>query len=121
MEPMQVDSRMLLQLGAVLVSLAGAWAVAKTQIKTMLEQQAKDSHELSTLNQRMDSVEANDAVFQSRINVLSEISSVSNLKSSNREIATILERLKSLELECTRLHKMHNTVHPRILSPKEDG
>ena len=38
MDPMQIDSRMLLQLGAILVSLAGAWAVAETQIKTMLEQ-----------------------------------------------------------------------------------
>ena len=119
MEPMQIDSRMLLQLGAILVSLAGAWAVAKTQIKTMLEQQSKDSKELSALNQRMDSVEANDAVFQSRIDVLAEISSVANLKDSNREIASIIERLNNLETESGRMHTMHNTVHPRILSPNE--
>ena len=111
MEPLALDSRMLLQIGAIIVSLAGAFAVAKEQIKNILELQQEDTQELASLNVRLDKVEANDAVFQSKITILSEINSVSALEQKNRERGAIKSKLIMLEKEVERLRELHNGNH----------
>lgn len=111
MEPLALDSRMLLQIGAIIVSLAGAFAVAKAQIKNILERQQEDTQELASLNVRLDKVEANDAVFQSKITILSEINSVSALEQKNRERGAIKSKLIMLEKEVERLRELHNGNH----------
>ena len=111
MEPLALDSRMLLQIGAIIGSLAGAFAVAKAQIKNILERQQEDTQELASLNVRLDKVEANDAVFQSKISILSEINSVSALEQKNRERGAIKSKLVMLEKEVERLRELHNGNH----------
>ncbi len=109
---MEFGVRELIQFATLLASLAGAFAVVKSQLSRVIEDLAKLSRELEELGRRLDRVEASDAVFESKIEVLGEISSVRALEIRNREYASMLERVKSLELETSRLHTMHNTSHP---------
>ena len=56
------ESKLLLQLGGLVAATAVAWGVTKTTVKSIVEQQNKDSGELPSLNSRMDAVEATEAV-----------------------------------------------------------
>ena len=84
-----VDLKILLSLGGVLFSVAGAAAIAKMQIKIL----ADDCRELSRLLSALDT----------RCDKLHKLLS---------DTAQALERVKHLEV-------MHNTVHPPVASERK--
>ena len=91
------ESKLLLQLGGLVPATAVAWGVTKTTIKSIVEQQNKDSGELASLNSRMDAVEATEAVQNKQLTTHGEISSVANLDHRSRFEADTTARLKHLE------------------------
>ena len=111
---MEFGARELVQFGTLLASLAGAFAVVKSQLARVIQDLSKVMRELEMLNSRLDSVEATDAVFTAKINTLTEINSVNALEKRNREIADMSARLRVAETRIEENAKMHNGTHKPI-------
>ena len=86
MEPIALDARMLIQLAAVLASLSGAWMLVRTQVKNLLKSRDEMKQNIQEIYNKLDKVEAGDAVKSSQIKVLAHILSPDNLERRNREL-----------------------------------
>ena len=71
--------RDLAQFGAIAVSLVGAFITARIQIKQLIERMQVHEDLFKTVDNRLDNAESARAVIDSRVHVLSEISSVSSI------------------------------------------
>ena len=129
---MEVDVKLLLQLGSILVAIAGAMAVARTQLKGVIHTVEEINDRISKLATNLDKVENSGISFESeirtRLNVVTNILSVERLEKSHREmeqlhaaddVATIrLDRLRS-DLENFRKEYLdsHNNGHKYVPPP----
>jgi len=112
MEPLALDSRMLLQLGAVLASLSGAWMLVRTQVRNLLKSRDEMKENIQEIYNKLDTVEAGDAVKSSQIKVLSHILSPDNLERRHRELGKILTELEDIKARMSAVERMHNGKHP---------
>ena len=130
---MEVDVKLLLQIGSILVAIAGAMAVARTQLKGVIHTVEEITDRISKLAIDLDKVENSGISFESeirtRLNVMTNILSVERLESQHREleqlhaaekVATIrLDRLRA-DIEQFRKEYLdsHNNGHKYIPPPK---
>ena len=130
---MEVDVKLLLQLGSILVAIAGAMTVARTQLKGVIHTVEEISDRISKLATDLDKVENSGIAFESeiktRLNVVTNILSVERLEHQHREleqlhaaddVATIrLDRLRA-DIEQFRKEYLdsHNNGHKYIPPPK---
>ena len=110
---MEFTIRDLAQFGAIAVSLVGAFITARIQIKQLMERMQVHEDLFKTVDNRLDNAESARAVIDSRVHVLSEISSVSSLEKHNREMASVAATVRMLEKEIELLRKLHNGTHPK--------
>ena len=113
-----VDIKFLVTLGGILFSVAGAAAVGKMQIKSIMESLGDIEKRLRDLDKRCDAMEATAGITSSRVNVLSDINSVSALATYNSKI-TRLEVLLDETIKTQKQHRheymsAHNGSHPPI-------
>ena len=97
---MEIDLRLIFQIVSIAVAIAGALAVAKQQLKTVIEAQTKDQRRLSNIANAVDKIETGSAAFEavveSKLKIISKILSVDNLEKRNREMENIQVRLDGL-------------------------
>ena len=93
-----IDARLLITLGGILFSVAGAAAVGKMQIKVILEQLADIESRLRVIDQRVDQTE----ITSQRVDVLSAMMSPAEREKANLDHALA---------EITHLKKIHNGSH----------
>jgi len=143
---MEIGARELLQFATLIASLAGAFAVVKSQLaratsdlaqaineieqlkQLVNENRREDMHELgeklNAQDTRSDAFQATVAVLQSKVSVLSDISSVDRLEQANTQRATTIAELSSLRREFTSFRaeylSAHNGSHKYIPPPKAD-
>jgi|TARA_Y100000296_G_C5149998_1_gene245864 septal ring factor EnvC (AmiA/AmiB activator) len=108
---MEFGVRELVQFGTLLASLAGAFAVVKSQLTRVMEDLKNIGKELEKLNIRLDETESKAGVFKSQITTLSDINSVGSLANHNREMGNLLARLDVIEKEIDHNKKLHNGQH----------
>jgi chromosome segregation ATPase len=111
---MELDARIMIQIGAVIASLAGAWGLVRSQVATLKQRQEEQRKYVDELNRELDAVENSVSVLRQQITVLSNILSPSNLEEQNRWRGSVSERVKKAEEEINVLHKMHNGKHPKV-------
>tara|TARA_B100000131_G_C18117181_1_gene611659 strand:+ start:854 stop:1189 length:336 start_codon:yes stop_codon:yes gene_type:complete len=111
---MEFTIRDLAQFGAIAVSLVGAFITARIQIKQLIERMQVHEDLFKTVDNRLDNAESARAVIDSRVHVLSEISSVSSLEKHNREMEGIKVTVSMLKDEVELMRKMHNGKHPNV-------
>ena len=124
---MEIDLRLIFQIVSIAVAIAGAFAVAKQQLKTVIESQTKDQRRVSNIANAVDKLEtgsaAFEAVIQSKMKIISKILSVEALESRNRELENMQVRLDGLRRDVDRqkeeYQSAHNGRHPPI--PKYEG
>ena len=109
-----IDIKLLLTLGGVLFSIAGASAIAKQQIKAILESLADMEQRLRALDSRTDRQETSTKTQVHRIDILSKMASPDNLKQEHYEFATLIAQVGQLRADVDHLGKMHNTKHPPV-------
>tara|TARA_R100001082_G_scaffold105887_1_gene78332 strand:- start:3717 stop:4079 length:363 start_codon:yes stop_codon:yes gene_type:complete len=109
-----IDLRLVLTLGGILFSVAGAAAVARLQIKQLADECGELQHLFRKLDARYDKLHTLTETQEQRIDVLAKMNSPDKLEFRNREIsrlladtANALDRVKHLEV-------MHNTKHPPV-------
>tara|TARA_R100001369_G_scaffold25630_1_gene46633 strand:+ start:13318 stop:13662 length:345 start_codon:yes stop_codon:yes gene_type:complete len=114
MEPIALDSRMLLQLAAVLASLSGAWMLVRTQVKNLIKSRDDMKQNIQEIYSKLDIVEAGDAVKSTQISVLSNILSPDNLERRNRELGGLISELEDIKSRLKTVEHMHNGKHPNL-------
>ncbi len=107
---MEYDAKLLISLGSTFASLAGAFAVVRYQVKSIMEVLADVEKRLRVLDTRVDKAELTDQ----RVSVLASMLSPTERDKAAREIATIRAELTTALNDVTTLKKMHNGSHPSI-------
>jgi chromosome segregation ATPase len=111
---MEMDAQFLFQVGAVVASLSGAWALVRAQVNTLKATQEEIKSAVDEVNRELDDAENNVAVLRQQIKVLSDILSPDNLAKENTRRGEVQEQIKSLQKDVLTLQHMHNGRHPFI-------
>jgi hypothetical protein len=110
----ELGFRELSYLAGILVSISGAFYVARFQIKSLVILVSKHDKRLVSLDHRQDDAESARAVIDSKLKILAQINSVEQLEKNHRELAAISANIQMLEREVGHLRTMHNTKHPSL-------
>ena len=92
-----VDIKLLATLGGIIVSMAGAAAVAKSQIQRLSEMLKDMEGRMRAQDSRTDALENSLTTMVSRLDVIAHMMSPSEREKHHREAATVLARLEVLE------------------------
>tara|TARA_R100000995_G_C3480888_1_gene123829 strand:- start:397 stop:735 length:339 start_codon:yes stop_codon:yes gene_type:complete len=111
---MEFGVREVVQFGTLLASLAGAFAVVKSQLSRVIIDITTMRDELHELNTRLDKAEADSAVVKHQNGVFGTILSPSNLKELNMNIAELQTEMKVVHKNLDKLYTMHNGRHPPV-------
>jgi hypothetical protein len=114
-----IDIRLIVTLGGILFSVAGAAAVGKMQIKAIQDTLSDIESRLRKIDQRIDHLENGEAVVKQRLDILAKMNSPENLRRDHMQIAHILADIAYLKAESERMHKIHNGSHPLIASERK--
>jgi len=106
--------RELIQFATLLASLAGAFAVVKSQLSRVIQDIKNINVEVHDLNTRLDRTEADSAVIKHQNGVFSNILSPSNLKDLNKHIAELQTEMRVVHKNLDKVYEMHNGTHPPI-------
>ena len=121
MEPIALDSRMLLQLAAVLASLSGAWMLVRTQVRNLIASREEMKKNIAEIYTILDQVQAGEAVKTNQLKTISKILSPDNLERRNRELGIILSDMNDLKYRMQGVERMHNGTHPFTNNGQIDG
>ena len=110
---MELGTRELVQFISIVATLAGAFAVVKSQLARVIEDLKAIQEEMHTINDRLDAIESGSAVFKHQVGVLGGILSPTNLDKQSREIAEVKKELAYLREASDRMYRMHNGNHPK--------
>ena len=113
---MEFGVRELIQFGTLLASLAGAFAVVKSQLSRVIQDIKNIEKELHELNTRLDKAEADSAVMKHQNKVFGTILSPSNLEKLNKHIAELQTEMKVVHKNLDQMYGMHNGKHPSVPS-----
>ena len=116
---MQMDAQFLFQVGAVVASLSGAWALVRAQVTALKATQQEIKDYVDELNREQDVVENNVAVLRSQISVLSSILSPDNLAKEYKRKGMVHAQITKLQEEVKAIQRMHNGVHPPVQKEKD--
>tara|TARA_Y100001951_G_C11213461_1_gene224365 strand:+ start:314 stop:658 length:345 start_codon:yes stop_codon:yes gene_type:complete len=92
-----VDIKLLATIGGIIVSMAGAAAVAKNQIQRLSEMLKDMEGRMRVHDSRVDAQENSLTTMVSRLDVIAHMMSPSEREKYHREAATVLSRLSVLE------------------------
>ena len=114
-----IDLRLVMTLVGMLVSVAGASAVAKMQIKAILEKLDDMESRFRVLDSTTDKQETSIETLEQRMSVLSGMMSPDNLRRDHMTLAELMANVKQLRDDVNHLEKMHNTVHPPVSNTRK--
>ena len=116
---MEMDAQFLFQVGAVVASLSGAWALVRAQVTALKSTQQEIKDYVDELNREQDVVENNVAVLRSQISVLSNILSPDNLAKEHKRKGIVHAQIIKLQEEVKAIQHMHNGKHPPVSKEKD--
>ena len=113
-----IDIRLLITIGGILFSVAGAAAVGKMSIRVIQETLRDLEGRMRKIDQRIDHLDNGEAVVKQRLDILAKMNAPDVLERRNREVASILSDIAYLQEEASRMHNMHNGKHPVVPSER---
>ena len=111
---MEFGIRELVQFGTLLASLAGAFAVVKSQLSRVIQDIAEMEKVLNDINTRIDQADADRAVIKHQNKVFSTILSPGKLEAQHREISELRTEMRVVHKNLDAVSHMHNGRHPII-------
>jgi chromosome segregation ATPase len=114
-----IDIRLVLTLAGILFSIAGASAVAKMQIKQLVEKIEDMEQRLRKMDTRCDKLVTVTETQEHRTNILAKMASPENLRRDHMQLAEVLANVQELQKNCDRLYSMHNGRHPPVVSERK--
>ena len=116
---MELDARMILTLGGMLVSVVSAAAIVRQKLSTVIEQLADTEQRLRKIDQRIDLLDNGEAVVKQRLDILAKMNAPDVLERRNMQTATMLSDIAYLKDETARLRHQHNGSHPPVASERK--
>ena len=113
-----IDIRLVMTIAGILFSVAGASAVAKMQIKQLVEKLDDIEQRLRKMDARSDKLITATETQEQRINILAKMASHENLRRDHMQLAEIVTHVGRLQKDCERLYAMHNGTHPPVPSER---
>ena len=111
-----IDLRLLLSLGAVLVSVVAASAIVKQKLSSVITKlddlQTDYESRLRALNHRTDKQENMIDLCSAKVDVIGDILSPKELAKINRENERLIVITESNSLRISKLEALHNGKHP---------
>ena len=118
---LELGPRELLTLGTVLAGLAATWGVLKATIKSIVGQLNDIKSDVTKIYQQVDNQEANQAVIQNSIKIISQdILSPQILKAQSERDGRTEERIRILEERMNRIVSMHNGIQQQPATKEHD-
>ena len=114
-----IDIRLIITLGGILFSVAGAAAVGKMQIKVMQDTLHDLEQRLRKIDQRIDGLENGESVIKQRVDIIAKMNSPEVLRREHMQTANMLADISYLKAEAERMHKLHNGVHPPVANERK--
>ena len=114
-----IDIRLIITIGGILFSVAGAAAVGKMSIRVIQETLRDLEGRMRKIDQRIDHLDNGEAVVKQRLDILAKMNAPDVLERRNREVAIMLSDIAYLKEEASRMHKIHNGAHPPVASERK--
>ena len=114
-----IDIRLVVTLAGILFSVAGASAVAKMQIKQLVEKLEDVEQRLRKMDARGDKLITATETQEQRISILAKMASPENLRRDHMKLAEMVTQIERLQKDCDRLYAMHNGTHPPVASERK--
>jgi hypothetical protein len=111
---MELNAEFLFQIGAVIASLAGAWALVKNQVSNLYKVQKEIKISIDELYGRSDSNDNNVAVLKNQVDVFKDILSPRELAEANKRRGYNDKAIEDLQKSIDKLYSMHNGRHPTV-------
>ena len=108
---MEIDVKLVITLGGMLVSVIGAAAVARQQIKVLIDQIQDQETRMRAGDVRADQLENLLNVQSQRVDILSKMNAPEVLAERNRELSRFETLINVLQNEVNALRHMHNGSH----------
>jgi uncharacterized protein (UPF0335 family) len=122
---MEVDIKLLLQLGSIIVAIAASMAVARTQLKGVISTVEDIASRISKLATDLDKVENSGIAFESeiktRLNVVTSILSVERLERQHRELEQLHAADKVAKIRLDRLRADTEQLRKEYLDSHNSG
>ena len=111
---MEFGIRELVQFGTLLASLAGAFAVVKSQLSRVIQDISEIEKVLNDINTRIDQADADRAVIKHQNKVFGTILAPAKLEEQHREISELRTEMRVVHKNLDALAHMHNGRHPPV-------
>ena len=109
-----IDIRLIVTLAGMLVSVAGAAAVAKMQLKIINDQLKDIESRLRTMDKRIDRNDNQTDLADQRIKILADMNSVPERDKLSRAVEKTEVLMPLLSQRIDKLEQMHNGQHPQV-------
>ena len=106
-----IDIRLVVTIAGILFSVAGASAVAKMQIKDIIEKMSDMEKRLRQMDSRGDKLVTATETQEQRINILAKMSSPENLRRDHMNLAEMMAQVGQLRKEMDHQLHIHNSKH----------
>ena len=116
---MELDARMILTLGGMLVSVVSAAAIVRQKLSAVIDQLADTEQRLRKIDQRIDLLDNGEAVVRQRLDIIAKLNAPDVLERRNREVASMLSDIAYLREEASRMHSIHSGAHPPVASERK--
>jgi hypothetical protein len=113
-----IDIRLIITIGGILFSVAGAAAVGKMSIRVIQETLRDLEGRMRKIDQRIDHLDNGEAVVKQRLDILAKMNAPDVLERRNMQTATMLSDIAYLKDEASRIAKLHNGAHPPVASER---
>ena len=90
-----IDLRLIVTLGGILFSVAGASAVAKMQIKQLVDKLNDVEQRLRKMDSMYDKLHTSTETQEQRISILAKMASPENLRRDHMQLSEILQLLRT--------------------------
>ena len=109
---MEIDTRMILTLSGMLVSVVSAFVIVKQKLANVIQHNKDIEARLKHLDKSTDGQEVTIQNHDQRLGVISDMLAPKEREARARETASMLAELQSLRKEVDKLSNMHNGKHP---------
>jgi hypothetical protein len=108
----EIDTRMILTLAGMLVSVVSAFVIVKQKLANVIEHNKDVEARLRHLDRATDGQEVTIQNHDQRLDVMSGMLAPKEREAKAREVASIIAEVNALRKEIDKLSDMHNGKHP---------
>jgi len=116
---MELDARMLLTLGGMLISIVSAAAIVRTKLQAVIDQLADIEGRIRALDKISDQQEIVISQHTQSLSTITDMLAPAEREKRAIAMASLNERVSYIADEVERLRHQHNGSHPPVASERK--